>query len=568
MNLRQLVEHLNAMYSHADRSNTGRSHVICVAESTTAKEEQQGPTTPAADTLFESTATMAITALVDCILAHAPSGAITIAISEKKPKDFLVEVTLNVNDAPSQAIELLANNVHQYSKLYHCQTLITELGSGLTISKPTNTSYSFSFSVPSLANEAPAINETAAWNDESWNDESWNEECESASEGANESANESEAPTHVKHPNFSGIKLLMVEDNHVNQQVNIALLEPTGITYTIAHNGLEAVEIITSGQVFDVILMDTRMPVMDGLEATRQIRLLAAGSQVPIIALTANALESDITDCIMAGMNDHVSKPIHAEVLFQCLSNWVKTKHDIDNTALQNIEDTPPAKPPQEPVINLSSIQFIAETPDLVKKLVSDFVQTFSPFTMCTTLSHEEAQVLCSQLNDHDLCLSNPTLQQQVNRTLEYSSMLDAPVLLKELGYLISACEKYLESPISTPPSTHGIAIEGFDCDAAIARLSNRPDRYLKILNVFLKNNTNTAKGFENEISENNWEEAQRTAHSAKGLAATIGANRLQEAALQAEQEIKQSNGLSEKTKNEFKEAFDVTISLLQNYLN
>ncbi|MEI7613577.1 MAG: ATP-binding protein [Betaproteobacteria bacterium] len=119
----------------------------------------------------------------------------------------------------------------------------------------------------------------------------------------------------------SGTAVLLVEDNRINQKLAIIVLERRGYQVTLAENGAQALELITSSaDRFSVVLMDMQMPVMDGLEATRQIRKHEhehGAARVPIIAMTANAMQGDYEACIDAGMDDYVSKPIHAHDLYE-----------------------------------------------------------------------------------------------------------------------------------------------------------------------------------------------------------------------------------------------------------
>jgi CheY-like chemotaxis protein len=115
--------------------------------------------------------------------------------------------------------------------------------------------------------------------------------------------------------------VLLVEDNAINQKLAIVLLERWGHRVTVAENGELAVDWV-SRHTFDVVLMDMMMPVMDGLEATRRIRAMETGaSKVPIVAMTANAMESDRERCLEAGMDDYISKPIKAQELMALLQN-------------------------------------------------------------------------------------------------------------------------------------------------------------------------------------------------------------------------------------------------------
>ncbi|MGL6227068.1 MAG: ATP-binding protein [Thermoguttaceae bacterium] len=121
-----------------------------------------------------------------------------------------------------------------------------------------------------------------------------------------------------------GVKILLAEDNRINQIVAKDMLERFGIELTIVNNGREAVEAIQTGS-YDLVLMDVQMPEMDGLEATIMIRRLDKPgiATLPILAMTANALEEDYKNCIQAGMNDHLRKPIEPERLYKILLKWV-----------------------------------------------------------------------------------------------------------------------------------------------------------------------------------------------------------------------------------------------------
>lgn len=125
---------------------------------------------------------------------------------------------------------------------------------------------------------------------------------------------------------FTGKKILLVEDHLLNVEVAKRLLESKHAEVVVANNGLHAIEQISQNEdgYFDAILMDIRMPVMDGLTATKGIRQLRKeyASTVPIIAMSANAFEEDVEKSREAGMNEHLSKPIEPQVLFEVLERW------------------------------------------------------------------------------------------------------------------------------------------------------------------------------------------------------------------------------------------------------
>jgi signal transduction histidine kinase/ActR/RegA family two-component response regulator len=126
-------------------------------------------------------------------------------------------------------------------------------------------------------------------------------------------------------PQFGGgpMRLLLVEDNKINQRLALTLLDRLGYAVDLAENGHEGV-VAAGKESYALILMDMQMPEMDGLEATRQIRALVGPNQrVPIVALTANAMQSDQDACRSAGMDDFLAKPFNRESLVACLARWI-----------------------------------------------------------------------------------------------------------------------------------------------------------------------------------------------------------------------------------------------------
>jgi CheY-like chemotaxis protein/two-component sensor histidine kinase len=119
------------------------------------------------------------------------------------------------------------------------------------------------------------------------------------------------------------LEVLLVEDNVVNQKIATRMLEKRGHTTSIARHGAEALEMLAQ-RSFDVLLMDCSMPVMDGFEATRRIRALELGTgrRLPILAMTANAMEGDRERCLECGMDDYMAKPVRAEMLYEQVERW------------------------------------------------------------------------------------------------------------------------------------------------------------------------------------------------------------------------------------------------------
>jgi len=129
-----------------------------------------------------------------------------------------------------------------------------------------------------------------------------------------------------------GAKVLLVEDNDVNQELAVDLLHSAGMVVSVASNGKEALAMLES-EPFDGILMDCQMPIMDGYEATRRIREQAQYKELPILALTANAMLDDHNRAMEAGMNDQINKPIRPSEMFATMSKWIKPSGLVPSAA-------------------------------------------------------------------------------------------------------------------------------------------------------------------------------------------------------------------------------------------
>ncbi|WP_244592799.1 response regulator [Azospirillum palustre] len=138
------------------------------------------------------------------------------------------------------------------------------------------------------------------------------------------------------------VRVLVAEDNPVNQQLTLALLRRAGVSAEAVSNGEEAVEAVTA-RPYDLVLMDVQMPVMDGLAATRRIRRLSGPmARIPVVALTANAMQGDAAICLEAGMDDYLSKPINARKLLDTIARFIPPAADGKS------DDTgQPASPPK-----------------------------------------------------------------------------------------------------------------------------------------------------------------------------------------------------------------------------
>ena len=134
---------------------------------------------------------------------------------------------------------------------------------------------------------------------------------------------------------IKGAHILLVEDNDLNQEVATELLQDAGFFVELAGNGQIALDKIRAAH-YDIVLMDMQMPIMDGVTATRAIRMDKRFKNLPVVAMTANAMQGDRDRCMAAGMNDHVAKPIEPEDLWKALLKWVKPKHPAPPSGTKN----------------------------------------------------------------------------------------------------------------------------------------------------------------------------------------------------------------------------------------
>jgi PAS domain S-box-containing protein len=137
-----------------------------------------------------------------------------------------------------------------------------------------------------------------------------------------------------------GARVLLVEDNDLNQEVALELLHDAGFVVDLAEDGQIALDKLAADD-YDIVLMDMLMPVMDGVTATRTLRLDPRWQGLPVVAMTANAMQADRERCLVAGMNDHIAKPIEPEDLWKTLLKWVKPRHapSIPESGNRTVDD-------------------------------------------------------------------------------------------------------------------------------------------------------------------------------------------------------------------------------------
>lgn len=140
---------------------------------------------------------------------------------------------------------------------------------------------------------------------------------------------------------LSGLRVLLVEDNALNQELAIELLSQAGMQVVLAENGQEAIDLLARDARFDGVLMDCQMPVMDGYTATREIRQTLGMATLPILAMTANAMAGDREKVLAAGMNDHIAKPLQIGPMFATIAKWLCAPGAATTAAAGVVEEAP-----------------------------------------------------------------------------------------------------------------------------------------------------------------------------------------------------------------------------------
>ena len=201
-------------------------------------------------------------------------------------------------------------------------------------------------------------------------------------------------------------RILLAEDNPVNQAVAIGMLSDLGIEVLVAANGREAVEKV-SAEDFDVVLMDCQMPIMDGFEATRTIRRVETEqgkAPIPVIAVTANALKGDREHCLSAGMDEYLTKPFTTEQLHTILVPFLRNRHpahlvDSDSSKVETSHHQSVTQP--GPPIDSSVLEGLARlqrpgAPDLLQKVINLYLQSSQELkeSLCAALGVENAETV------------------------------------------------------------------------------------------------------------------------------------------------------------------------------
>jgi len=203
---------------------------------------------------------------------------------------------------------------------------------------------------------------------------------------------------------LAGAKILLVEDNEVNQELALELLNSNGLTAVLAVNGAESLTKLQE-QDFDGVLMDCQMPVMDGYQATKAIRKINKYQNLPIIAMTANAMAGDKEKVLDAGMNDHIAKPINVANMFKIMARWISPKQPLP--LLSKERDTQDivtqSLPPLEGIDTAAGLQVTQGNIKLYQRLLVKFRDSQSDFIEKFKLSQGDDDLKTAERCAHSL---------------------------------------------------------------------------------------------------------------------------------------------------------------------
>jgi two-component system, sensor histidine kinase and response regulator len=288
-----------------------------------------------------------------------------------------------------------------------------------------------------------------------------------------------------KEHNATGIRVLVVEDNEMNQQVARELLENAGAVVAVANHGGEAVKIlITEDRAadFDVVLMDIQMPEMDGMTATRLLRKDPRLLKLPIIAMTAHALVEERQRCLDAGMNDHIAKPIDPDDMFRTLLRWATPRTEAHSEPVSRVvEAGGEVALPTITGVNVSEgLNRVAGNRRLYRDLLSQFAakQANTAAQIAAALESGDSKIaeriahtvkgVAGNLGITEVYVSAQELEKAIRESLNSSSILD------HFAVVLSAQAKAIQNALDNSKSTqrHDEVTEPYDAERAAQAIS------------------------------------------------------------------------------------------------
>ncbi|MDF1882569.1 response regulator [Sulfurimonas sp. SAG-AH-194-C21] len=251
-----------------------------------------------------------------------------------------------------------------------------------------------------------------------------------------------------------GSKILLTEDNDTNQEIILGLLQNSGIEIDIANNGQEAVDAFKENE-YALLLMDVHMPIMDGLEATRIIR--EQNKEIPIIALTANAMIEDVQKTQAAGMNEHLNKPIDVEKLYATLLKYMQKKTDIQDMKLivESVEI-----PNFTHIDTELGLHYLGDNRKLYVKILHNFVKNYQGIVL-NELSQEQRERVLHTMKGLSVNLGAIALNMIIkkleanssSKKLEAQFYKELEVVTQEIQKLLPLQTKATSPKINTSPA-------------------------------------------------------------------------------------------------------------------
>ena len=187
---------------------------------------------------------------------------------------------------------------------------------------------------------------------------------------------------------LAGARVLLVEDNEMNQELAGELLTSAGIAFALAKNGQEALDMLAADDAdnaYDGVLMDCQMPVMDGYTATRKIREQPQFAGLPVIAMTANAMAGDREAAIACGMNDHISKPLHVATMFATMAKWIRPATPGRTTSARALSAALPPLPTLPGIDQTAGLATSMGKPELYRRMLLKFQESQQGFPQAFT---------------------------------------------------------------------------------------------------------------------------------------------------------------------------------------